>query len=349
MRTRWRARPRRRADGPRRRRDAPGRLPEDHRRAQPHARRRGRADRRDADAGLHHRPRLPDSVCQPHRRRADRRPVSALLGTPCRDHLRTADCGTERCATGQCMARGQMVSGETEAHPQDQALDLAYSGVPIKDDTGRVVGALEVATDLTAVKAAARVAKKQVELPGAGGGQARREPRAALAGQPRRRHGGRRRRRRHPAGGRVVRQGQRRARRDGARRAGARPGRRRRCRRRPSRGGSRCAPMPAGTRGTSGQIIQGVNDTLDAVIKPLNEAAGGAREGGPAGPAGAGGGRLRRRPCRHEDLHQHDGHRAAEQHRADHAERPGAGRLGRGARRHQPADGGQRRGDRRRR
>ena len=94
------------------------------------------------------------------------RPVSALLGTPCRDHLRTADCGTERCATGQCMARGQMVSGETEAHPQDQALDLAYSGVPIKDDTGRVVGALEVATDLTAVKAAARVAKKQVEFQG---------------------------------------------------------------------------------------------------------------------------------------------------------------------------------------
>ena len=94
------------------------------------------------------------------------RPVSALLGTQCRDHLRAADCGTERCATGQCMARGQMVSGETDVHPQDMSLDIAYSGVPIKDETGRVVGAMEVATDLTAVKAAARVAKRQADYQG---------------------------------------------------------------------------------------------------------------------------------------------------------------------------------------
>ncbi|HEY3381597.1 MAG TPA: methyl-accepting chemotaxis protein [Vicinamibacterales bacterium] len=94
------------------------------------------------------------------------RPLQALLGTQCRDHLRAADCGTDRCATGQCMARGQMVSGETDVHPQGKALDIAYSGVPIKDETGRVVGAMEVATDLTAVKTAARVAKKQADFQG---------------------------------------------------------------------------------------------------------------------------------------------------------------------------------------
>ncbi len=87
----------------------------------------------------------------------------AVIGTKCYDHFKTPHCRTERCATCQCMQRGHSVTSETEAHPQGMDLDIAYTGVPVKDVQGRIIGALEVATDITAVKKAARLAKKQAD------------------------------------------------------------------------------------------------------------------------------------------------------------------------------------------
>jgi methyl-accepting chemotaxis protein len=87
----------------------------------------------------------------------------ALIGSRCRDHFKTPDCGTERCATGQCMQRGHAVSGETSASPQGRHFDITYTGVPVKDMDGKVIGGLEIITDLTAIKAAQRVAKKQAD------------------------------------------------------------------------------------------------------------------------------------------------------------------------------------------
>jgi methyl-accepting chemotaxis protein len=87
----------------------------------------------------------------------------AAPGTKCYDHFKTAHCRTEKCATGQCMQRGCSITAETDAHPQGKDLDIAYSGVPLKDAEGRIIGALEVATDLTEVKKAARLAKKQAD------------------------------------------------------------------------------------------------------------------------------------------------------------------------------------------
>jgi PAS domain S-box-containing protein len=82
----------------------------------------------------------------------------ALIGSRCRDHFKTPDCGTERCATGQCMQRGHAVSGETNAYPQGKHFEIAYTGVPVKDMEGKVIGGLEIITDLTTIKAAQRVA-----------------------------------------------------------------------------------------------------------------------------------------------------------------------------------------------
>ncbi|MDR3568913.1 MAG: methyl-accepting chemotaxis protein [Syntrophobacteraceae bacterium] len=87
----------------------------------------------------------------------------ALIGTKCHDHFKTPHCRTDKCATGQCMQRGHSITAETEAHPQGKDLDIAYSGVPVKDAEGRIIGALEVATDLTEVKKAARLAKKRAD------------------------------------------------------------------------------------------------------------------------------------------------------------------------------------------
>ena len=58
----------------------------------------------------------------------------------------------------------------------------------------------------------------------------------------------------------------------------------------PGRGGggrasSRPAPTPASTRATSGSVVEGVNQTLDAVLAPIDEAAAGAGAARRARPA----------------------------------------------------------------
>ncbi|MFZ5452545.1 MAG: methyl-accepting chemotaxis protein [Thermodesulfobacteriota bacterium] len=87
--------------------------------------------------------------------------AEALIGTKCYDHFKTSHCRTDKCATGQCMQRNQEITSETDAHPQGQRFDISYTGVPVKDLEGKVIGALEIITDLTAIKKAARLAEKQ--------------------------------------------------------------------------------------------------------------------------------------------------------------------------------------------
>jgi methyl-accepting chemotaxis protein len=85
---------------------------------------------------------------------------AAMVGTKCFSHFKTSHCQTENCATGQCMQRGAQVNSEVVAHPQGKTYEIAYGGVPIKDQEGRVVGAMEVFTDQTAVKVASRKSLK---------------------------------------------------------------------------------------------------------------------------------------------------------------------------------------------
>jgi methyl-accepting chemotaxis protein len=84
-----------------------------------------------------------------------------VIGRKCYDHFKTSDCRTERCACSLAMRDSQLSSGETDAHPAIGVdLDISYTGVPMKDDHGNVIGAFEVVTDQTAVKKAARLASK---------------------------------------------------------------------------------------------------------------------------------------------------------------------------------------------
>ncbi|MEW6171651.1 MAG: methyl-accepting chemotaxis protein [Bacillota bacterium] len=84
-----------------------------------------------------------------------------VIGTKCHSHFKTSDCNTANCACGQAMQQGHVVTRETDAHPRGMNLDIAYTGVPLKDLDGKTIGVLEVVTDQTAVKTAARVAEKQ--------------------------------------------------------------------------------------------------------------------------------------------------------------------------------------------
>jgi methyl-accepting chemotaxis protein len=84
-----------------------------------------------------------------------------VAGTKCYDHFRTSDCKTDKCACQRAMLSSQTSNSSTDAHPGSLNLDIDYTGVPIKDDSGNIIAAFEVVTDQTAVKKAARVAEKQ--------------------------------------------------------------------------------------------------------------------------------------------------------------------------------------------
>jgi methyl-accepting chemotaxis protein len=83
-----------------------------------------------------------------------------LAGTKCYDHFKTSDCKTMKCACSQSMISGTLSKSEANAHPGSLNLDIAYSAVPIKDKNGAVIGAFEVVSDQTEVKAAIKKAEK---------------------------------------------------------------------------------------------------------------------------------------------------------------------------------------------
>jgi methyl-accepting chemotaxis protein len=87
--------------------------------------------------------------------------AAQVTGMKCYDHFKTSDCKTSNCACGRAMQSGLVASSETDAHPAlGVDLDISYSGMPLRNQAGQVIGAFEVVSDLTAVKAAARLAKK---------------------------------------------------------------------------------------------------------------------------------------------------------------------------------------------
>ncbi len=85
----------------------------------------------------------------------------ALADKKCFDCMHTSDCQTKQCACSQAMDSGKTARHETDAHPlKGLDLDIDYSGVPLKDEKGSVVGVLEIVQDMTAVKKAARLSEK---------------------------------------------------------------------------------------------------------------------------------------------------------------------------------------------
>jgi methyl-accepting chemotaxis protein len=84
-----------------------------------------------------------------------------LLGTKCYDHFKTEQCHTENCACHRAMSDNRMSNASTVARPAaGLELDIDYTGLPIVDGNGKVIGAFEVVTDQTAVRKAARLASK---------------------------------------------------------------------------------------------------------------------------------------------------------------------------------------------
>ena len=83
-----------------------------------------------------------------------------LMGSKCYNHFKTGDCGTGKCACGRAMADGRIANSETDAHPAGLDLEITYTGVPIKDQGGKIVGAFELVTDQTDIKKAQKLSQK---------------------------------------------------------------------------------------------------------------------------------------------------------------------------------------------
>jgi methyl-accepting chemotaxis protein len=85
------------------------------------------------------------------------------VGQKCYDLFKTPHCQTSECRCSQAMEKDGVFSGETVADPEGMNLPIMYTGAPIKDAQGKVVGALEFVADMTEIKRAQEIAAKIAE------------------------------------------------------------------------------------------------------------------------------------------------------------------------------------------
>lgn len=75
-----------------------------------------------------------------------------IIGTKCYDNFKTKDCMTDSCACKRAILEDRVISNETLAKPNSNEIPIYYSGTPVKNSKGEIVGTLEVLTDLTDAK-----------------------------------------------------------------------------------------------------------------------------------------------------------------------------------------------------
>ncbi|MBN2528795.1 MAG: cache domain-containing protein [Deltaproteobacteria bacterium] len=88
-------------------------------------------------------------------------PRKTLIGSTCHRVFKHEICNTSSCICDQAIKEGQTVAIETASNANNQQLTFSTSGVPILDESGGTVGAMEVMADLTEIKSAARKIEKQ--------------------------------------------------------------------------------------------------------------------------------------------------------------------------------------------
>ena len=73
-------------------------------------------------------------------------------GMTCHEMFRRDDYGTECCGLTIAVNTKAPASGETVAYPQDKAMDVAYTAIPMLDDHGEISAVLQLITDISAIK-----------------------------------------------------------------------------------------------------------------------------------------------------------------------------------------------------
>ncbi len=72
-----------------------------------------------------------------------------VKGTKCYDFFKTTHCKTSECRCKQAMERKENSNGETVANVSGQKIPIDYTGSPLYDEKGNVIGALEYVLDIT--------------------------------------------------------------------------------------------------------------------------------------------------------------------------------------------------------
>jgi methyl-accepting chemotaxis protein len=87
--------------------------------------------------------------------------LTQLRGKKCSNYFKTEDCNSEKCACQRAMTDQRLVKAQTVSRPTDKlTMDIDYIGLPVKDAAGKVIGAFEVIMDQSAIKQAQRKSEK---------------------------------------------------------------------------------------------------------------------------------------------------------------------------------------------
>ncbi|MBN2339831.1 MAG: PAS domain-containing protein [Deltaproteobacteria bacterium] len=76
------------------------------------------------------------------------------VGRKCYELFNTPHCNTPECRCKQAMDRNGTFAGETVVDPRGLNMPISYTGAPVKDDSGNIIGAIEYVTDITQTKKA---------------------------------------------------------------------------------------------------------------------------------------------------------------------------------------------------
>ncbi len=75
-----------------------------------------------------------------------------LVNQKCYDNFKTDHCKTENCGLYKAIKSNKVVTSETIARPNGKELPILYTGAPVKDGEGKIIGAMESVTDITHIK-----------------------------------------------------------------------------------------------------------------------------------------------------------------------------------------------------
>lgn len=76
----------------------------------------------------------------------------SVIGKKCFDYFKTDHCHTDKCSCFQAINNDRIVTEETVSRANNGKMNIVYTGSPVKDKSGNVIGALEYVTDITEIK-----------------------------------------------------------------------------------------------------------------------------------------------------------------------------------------------------
>lgn len=91
-------------------------------------------------------------------------PAEQLEGAVCKDIFAMETCASENSDAVRALFRGETVKKDTKAVIGKRTYEISYAGLPLTDETGTVVGGLQILVDQTQVRRAAEEAERREQI-----------------------------------------------------------------------------------------------------------------------------------------------------------------------------------------